>query len=98
MIIIVEPQNFIMLDVNEQLIKLAGKMEIAEKVKAQQDLWLVKLIEMNDKIMNEVQSYKMSLEPLSLPGPSITGIKGSLHKTRSETSSRSHKKQEFQKH
>ena len=86
-----------MLDVNEQLIKLAGKMEIAEKVKAQQNLWQ-KLIEMNDKIMNEVQSYKMSLEPLSLPGPSITGIKGSLHETRSETSSRSHKKQEFQKY
>ena len=78
-------------DVNEQLIKLDEKTEIGEKVMAQQDLWLVKIKKMNDKVMNEAQSYKKSLEPSSLPAPSITGIKGSLHEIGSETSSGSQK-------
>ena len=46
---------------------------------------------MNDKVMHEAQSYKISLEPLSFPAAGITGSKGSLQQTRSETSSRSHK-------
>ena len=78
-------------DVNEQLIRLAGKMENPEKIIAQQDLWLKKVTEMNDKVMHEAQSYKMSLEPSSFPAAGITGSKGSLQQTRSETSSRSHK-------
>ena len=41
--------------------------------------------------MHEAQSYKMSLEPSSFPAADITGSKGSLQQTRSETSSRSHK-------
>ena len=42
--------------------------------------------------MHEAQSYKMSLEPSSIPAAGITGSsKGSLQQTRSETSSRSHK-------
>ena len=78
-------------DVNEQLIRLAGKTENPEKIIAQQDLWLKKVTEMNDKVMHEAQSYKMSLEPSSFPAAGITGSKGSLQQTRSETSSRSHK-------
>ena len=46
---------------------------------------------MNDKVMHEDQSYKMSLEPSSFPAAGIKGSKGSLQQTRSETSSRSHK-------
>ena len=46
---------------------------------------------MNDKVMHEAQSYKMSLEPSSFPAAGITASKGSLQQTRSETSSRSHK-------
>ena len=41
--------------------------------------------------MHEAQSYKMSVEPSSFPAADITGSKGSLQQTRSETSSRSHK-------
>ena len=41
--------------------------------------------------MHEAMSYKMSLEPSSFPAAGITGSKGSLQQTRSETSSRSHK-------
>ena len=41
--------------------------------------------------MHEAQSYKMSLEPSSFPAAGLTGSKGSLQQTRSETSSRSHK-------
>ena len=78
-------------DVNEQLIRLAGKTENPEKIIAQQELWLKKVTEMNDKVMHEAQSYKMSLEPSSFPAAGITGSKGSLQQTRSETSSRSHK-------
>ena len=78
-------------DVNEQLIRLAGKTENPEKIIAQQDLWLKKVTEMNDKVMHEAQSYKMSLEPSSFPAAGITGSKGSLQQTRSETSSHSHK-------
>ena len=100
--IIVAPQKLIMLynskialekavDVNEQLIRLTGKTENPEKIIAQQDLWLKKVTEMNNKVMHEAQSYKMNLEPSSVPAASITGSKGSLQQTRSETSSRSHK-------
>ena len=78
-------------DVNEQLIRLAGKTENPEKIIAQQDLWLKKVTEMNDKVMHEAHKYKMSLEPSSIPAAGITGSKGSLQQTRSETSSRSHK-------
>ena len=78
-------------DVNEQLIRLAGKTENPEKIIAQQDLWLKKVTEMNNKVMHEAQSYKMSLEPSSFPAAGITGSKGSLQQTRSETSSHSHK-------
>ena len=78
-------------DVNEQSIKLAAKTENPEKIIAQQDLWLKKVTEMNDKVIHEAQSYKMSLEPSSFPAARITGSKGSLQQTRSETSSRSHK-------
>ena len=78
-------------DVNKQLIRLAGKRENPEKFFAQQDLWLKKITEMNDKVMHEAQSYKMSFEPSSFPAPGITGSKGSLQQTRSETSSRSDK-------
>ena len=78
-------------DVNEQLIRLAGKTENPQKIIAQQDLWLKKVTEMNDKVMHEAQSYKMSLEPSSFPAAGITGSKGSLQQTRSETSSHSHK-------
>ena len=42
--------------------------------------------------MHEAQSYKMSLEPSSVPAAGISGSKGFLLQTRSETSSRSHKK------
>ena len=41
--------------------------------------------------MHEAQSYKMSLEPSSFSAAGITGSKGILQQTRSETSSRSHK-------
>ena len=78
-------------DVNEQLIRLAGKTENPEKIIAQQDLWLRKVTEMNDKVMHEAQIYKMSIEPSSFPAAGITGSKGTLQQTRSETSSRSHK-------
>ena len=78
-------------DVNEQLIKLAGKTEKPRKTVAQQDLWLKKVTEMYDKVMHEAQSYKMSLEPLSFPSPGITGSKGSLQETKSETFPRSRK-------
>ena len=37
-------------DVNEQLIRLAGKTENPEKMFAQQDLWFKKVTEMNDKV------------------------------------------------
>ena len=46
---------------------------------------------MNDKVIHEAQSYKMSLELSSFPALGITVSKGSLQQTRSETSSRSHK-------
>ena len=72
-------------------IRLAGKTENPEKIIAQQDLWLKKVTEMNDKVMHEAQSYKMSLEPSSFSAAGITGSKGSLQQIRSETSSRSHK-------
>ena len=49
-------------DVNEQLIRLAGKTENPEKIIAQQDLWLKKATELNDKVMHEAQSYKVSHE------------------------------------
>ena len=49
------------IDVNEQLFRLAEKTENPEKTIAQQDLWLKKVSEMNDKVMQEAQSYKMSL-------------------------------------
>ena len=78
-------------DVNEQLIMLEGKTENPEKIIAHQGLWLKKVTEMNNKVMHEAQSYKMSLEPSSFPAAGITGSKGSLQQTRSETSSRSHK-------
>ena len=78
-------------DANEQLIRLAGKTENPENIIAQQDLWLKKVTEMNDKVMHEAQSYKMSLEPSSFPAAGITRSKGSSQQTRSETSSRSHK-------
>ena len=78
-------------DVNEQIIRLAGKTENPEKIIAQEDLWLKKVTEMNDKIMHEAQSYKMSLEPLSFSAAGITGSKGSFKQTRSEIFSSSHK-------
>ena len=78
-------------EVNEQLIRLAGKTENPEKIIAQQDLWHKKVTEKNDKTMHEAQSYKMSLEASSFLAAGITGSKGSLQQTRSETSSRSHK-------
>ena len=65
-------------DVNEQLIRLAGTTENPEKLITQQYLWLKKVTEINDKVMREAQSYKMSLEPSSFPAPIITGSKGSL--------------------
>ena len=40
--------------------------------------------------MHEAPSYMMSLEPSSFPAAGISGSKGSLQQTRSETSSRSH--------
>ena len=43
-------------DVNAQLIKLAGKTENPEKVIAQQEHWLKKVTKMNDKEMREAQS------------------------------------------
>ena len=43
-------------DVNEQLIRLAGKTENPEKIIAQQDLWLKKVSELNNKVMHEAQS------------------------------------------
>ena len=84
-------------DVNEQLIRLAKKTEKPEKNIAQQDLWLEKVTEINDKVMHEAQSYKMSLELLSFLAAGITRSKRSLEKTRSETSSCS-RKQKIQKH
>ena len=78
-------------DINEQLIRLAGKTENPEKIIAQQDLWLKKVAEMNNKLMHEAQSWKMSLEPSSFSAAGITGSKGSLEQTKSETSSHSHK-------
>ena len=78
-------------DVNEHLIRLAGKTENPEKIIAQQDLWLKKVTEMNDKVMHEAQSYKMSLEPSPFSAAGITGSKGSVQQTGSETSSRWHK-------
>ena len=39
-------------DVNEQLIRLTGKTKNPEKIIAQQDLWLMKVTEMNDKVMH----------------------------------------------
>ena len=78
-------------DVNEQIIRLAVKTENPEKVNAHQDLWLKKVTEMNNKVMHDAQSYKMSLEFSSFPADGITGSKGSLQQTRSETSSRLHK-------
>ena len=41
--------------------------------------------------MHEAQSYNMSLELSSVSAAGITGSKGSLQRTRSESSSRSHK-------
>ena len=79
---------------NEQLIRLAEKTENAEKIITQQDpqdLWLKKVTEMNDKVMYEAQSYKMSLETSSFSAAGIAGSKGTLKQARSETSSRSHK-------
>ena len=78
-------------DVKEQLIRLAGRTENPEKVIAHQDFWLRKVTEMNDKVMHEAQSYKMNLEPSFFSAAEITGSKGSLQQTRSETSSRSRK-------
>ena len=46
---------------------------------------------MNNKVIHEAQNYKMSLKPSSFPAAGLTGSKGSLQQTRSETSSRSHK-------
>ena len=78
-------------DVNEQLIKLAGKTENPEKIITQQDLWLKKVTEMKDKVMHEALSYKMRLEPSSFSAAGITGCKRTIQQTRSEISSRSHK-------
>ena len=85
-------------DVNEQLIRLAGKTENPEKIIAQQDLWLKKVTEMNDKLMHGAQSYKMSLEPSSFPAAGFAGSKGFLQHTRSETSSHSHKARDSDHH
>ena len=46
---------------------------------------------MNDKVIHGAQCYKMSLEPSSFSAAGITGEKGSLQRTRSDTSSRLHK-------
>ena len=46
---------------------------------------------MTEKKMYEAQSYKMSLEPSSFFAAGVTGSKGYLQQTKSETSSRSHK-------
>ena len=62
-------------DVNEQLIRLAGKTENPEKIIAQQDLWLKKVNEMNDKVMHEAQSYKMSLESCHFQHPALQGAR-----------------------
>ena len=78
-------------DVNEQLIRLAGKTENPEKIIAQQDLWLKKVTEMNNKVMHEAQIYKMILDPSLFSAAGVTGSNGSFQQTRSETSSRSHK-------
>ena len=78
-------------EVNEQLIRLVGKTENPDKIIAQQDLWLKKVTKVNDKVLHETQSYKMSLEPSSVSAVSITANKESLQQTRSRTSSRSHK-------
>ena len=79
-------------DVIEQLIRLAGKTENPEKIVVQQDLWLKKVTVMKDKVMHEAQSYKMSLEPSPFSAAGITGSKGSLQQTRTQTSSRSQNK------
>ena len=78
-------------DVNEQLIRLARKTKKPEKNIAQQELWLEKVTEINDKVMHEAQSYKMSLELSSFSAAGVTRSKRSLKQTRSETSSRSRK-------
>ena len=77
-------------EVSVQLFRLAGKTENPEKIIAQQDLWLKKVTEMNNKVMHEAQSYKMSLVPSSFPAAGITGSRGSLQQARSETSSSLH--------
>ena len=46
---------------------------------------------MNDKVMHEAHTCKMSLEPSSFSAAGITGSEGALQQTMSETSSRSHK-------
>ena len=69
-------------DVNEHLIRLAGKTHNPKKYIPQQDLWLKKVFEMNAKVMHEAQSYKMSLEYSSFPAPGITGSEGSLQKNK----------------
>ena len=35
---------------------------------------------MNDKVMHEAQSYKMSLEPSSFPAPGVTGARDLYNK------------------
>ena len=47
--------------------------------------------EMNEKVIHEAQSYKMSLEALSVPAPGNTGSMRSLQETRYEISHSSHK-------
>ena len=68
-------------DVNEQIIELQGKTENPEKIIDQQNLWLEKVTELNDKVMHEAQSYKMCLEHLSVPAPTNTGSMRALQET-----------------
>ena len=46
--------------------------------------------------MHEAQSYKLILEPSSFPAPGITGSKGYLQETRSETTSHSQKTRDLE--
>ena len=84
-------------DVNEQLIRLAGKTENPEKIIAQQDLWLKKVTEMNDKVMHEAQSYKMSLELRHFQQPALQGARD-LYNKLGLRHPHAHTKQEIQKH
>ena len=52
---------------------------------------------MNNEVIHEAQSFKMRLEPSSLPTPGITGA-GGLYKKLGLRHSHARTKQEIQKH